>query len=369
LSDADRDYIFTNQWRGQELPDRLGQLLATYDNTFELARQAAHSTVPCDWGIDWSKGPKTLLPHLSRIKSIAQTARLRVMWDLQQGRQTDARDDLLAAVVLGRNGATDGSLISTLVEIAVERIACQAVAENFSRFSSDTLQQIADGLNGPPARSTIASCMPRETAGFPEWIVSRLQELQKEYPGDDAKALENISDVFTESGDASPATNRWPEMVAASGGTTAGMIKLVKDLQPLYSRLTEIEALPFPQYEPQMQQFSADLERSTNPFAKELLPALEKCRPKEFTILAELAMVQAAVAYKLHGPTALQSVTDPCGQGPFTYQRFVFDGVDRGFEFSSPYAGAGYQAVLIFVETDGPPFVVDAKRAGEAVSQ
>jgi hypothetical protein len=369
LSKEDRDYVDTNEWRGQKLPDRLGQLLKGYDHTFELARQAAHSTAPCDWGIDWSPGPYTLLPHLSRIKAFAQTARLRVVWNLQQGRQTDARDDLLAAVALGRHGASDSSLISTLVQIAVERIACQTVAENFSRFSPETLQQIADGLTNPPARSTIADCMPLETAGFPNWIIARLKQLQAEHPGDDAKVLETISDVFTDSGDGGRTTNRWPQMVAASGGTTAGMINLIQDLLPLYSRLTEIEALPLPQYETQMKQFSADVENTANPFARELLPALEKCRPREFTIQAELAMVQAAVAYKLHGTAAFQSVADPAGQGPFTFQRFIFDGVDRGFELSSPYAGTGYQAVLILVETDGPPFVVDAKRAGQAVTQ
>ena len=69
---TDRDYLFTNEWRGQRLPDRFGDLMAGYDNEFRLISKAAHSTVPCDWGIDWSAGPGTLLPHLARIKAVAQ---------------------------------------------------------------------------------------------------------------------------------------------------------------------------------------------------------------------------------------------------------------------------------------------------------
>src|SRR6266536_842776 len=93
LSQADHDYLFTNEWRGQKLPERFGELVARYDNQFKLVRQAAQATVPCDWGIDMSPGPATLLPHLARIKAIAQAARLRAMWDLQQGQPAGARDD------------------------------------------------------------------------------------------------------------------------------------------------------------------------------------------------------------------------------------------------------------------------------------
>ena len=62
LSPADRDYLFQNEWRGQKLPERFGELVAHYDNQFRLIRQAAQATVPCDWGLDMSPGPATLLP-------------------------------------------------------------------------------------------------------------------------------------------------------------------------------------------------------------------------------------------------------------------------------------------------------------------
>lgn len=367
----DRDYLFTNEWRGQKLPDRLGELLAGYDLEFRLVRQAAQSTAPCDWGIDWSAGPGALLPHLARIKATANTARLRAMWDLQHDRQTNACQDLLAALALGRNGARDGSLIGALVEIAVEHIVCSTVAENFNQFSPETLQQLADGFNAPPARGTIAACIPMEEFCH-DWMVGRAQELQTGNPGNDAQVMEDLRRKFefeTSTSDGSKeTTNLWLQIVAAAGGTSDGVIKLLRETSPVYARLEKIEALPPAQYEEQMIQFSADVRSSSNPFMPVFFQAVEKWRPREFSALATLAMVQAAVQYKLHGDAGLQSVANPCGQGPFAFQRFIFDGVDRGFELNAACSGMGYPSMLIFVEKDGPPFLVYGKNAGKAPS-
>ena len=79
-------------------------------------------------------------------------------------------------------------------------------------------------------------------------------------------------------------------------------------------------------------------------------------------------MVRAAVEYKLHGPVGLEKVTDPCGNGPFAFERFTFKGVDRGFKLTSALTGRGFSEALIFVEKDGPPFRVNWKNAGQAVS-
>jgi len=127
--------------------------------------------------------------------------------------------------------------------------------------------------------------------------------------------------------------------------------------------------LPLPEYDRQSKQFSSEIEKSTNPFVSLTFPDFEKARQKEFAILVELAMVRAAVEYKLHGDPGIQSVADPCGQGTFAFERFVLDGVDRGFQLKSAYSGRGFPEVLIFVEKDGPPFRVNWKNAGQAQSK
>jgi hypothetical protein len=369
-SQKDRDYLLTNEWRDQKLPDRFGELVAGYDNEFRLIRQAAQSTAPCDWGIDWSAGPGTLLVHLSRIKMAANLARLRVMWDLQNDRQTNACEDLIGALALGRNGATDGSLISALVQFAAERIVCSTVAENFNHFTPEALSQIAAKLNGPPARGSVAACVAIEKTGFKDWLINRALALQAENPGNDAKVMEGLRQSFVvgfSGTDGPKATNNiWQPFIEAAGGTSDGVIKLLRDMDPLYEKWANIENLPRAQYEEQMKGFSVEIKNSANPFVHELFPALEKCRPREFGALADLAMVQAAVQYKLQGEAGLRSVPNPLGQGPFGFQRYIFDGVDRGFELSADYDGNGYPEVFIFVETDGVPFVVFGKNAGKA---
>ena len=371
LPQSDHDYLFTNQWQGQTLPARFGELIGQSDNQFKLVRRAAHSTMPCDWGIDWTAGPETLLPHLSRVKATVQMAQLRSIWELQNNRQADARDDLLAAYTLARNGSRDNSLIAVLVQFASEAIVNSTLAANFSRFSPETLKALVDGFDAAPPRGTMANAVATTEAHcFSDWVEAKIPELRKQYPGDDAKVLDNFRSVFEDvGGDGPPDTNTWPKIVAAAGGTSEGFLKLVREMQPMFSRLATIEALPKPEYDDQIKQFYADLQNSSNPVMKCVFPDFRKARSRELSALTDSAMVRAAVEYRLHGETGLQSVKDPYGNGPFQFQRFVFQGVDRGFELKSAYAGRGYPEAMIFVEKDGPPFYVNGgpQRIGKPV--
>src|SRR2546429_641753 len=81
---------------------------------------------------------------------------------LQQGRPADACDDLVAAFTLGRNASRDGTLISLLVQIAMEAIVCSSVAENFYEFPPDVLQRLMDGLDAAPVRGMVAASVPVE---------------------------------------------------------------------------------------------------------------------------------------------------------------------------------------------------------------
>jgi hypothetical protein len=371
LPQADHDYLFTNQWQGQKLPARFGELVGQSDNAFKLVRQAAHATVPCDWGIDWSAGPYTLLPHLSRVKATVQMAQLRAMWDLQKGRQTDARDDLLAAYALARNGSRDNSLIAVLVQFASEAIVNSTVAANFGKFSPETLKQLVDGFDAAPARGTVANAIATtEQLCFSGWVETRILELRKEYSGNDAKVLDSFRGVFEDSGDGGqPDTNTWSKIVAAAGGTSDGFLKLLREMKPMYARAAAIAGLPPAKFDEQMKLFNADVRKSSNPLVQAVIPDFTKAGAREFATLTDQAMVRAAVEYKLHGEAGLQSVKDPYGHGPFEFQRFVFDGVDRGFELKSAYAGRGYPEAMIFVEKDGPPFYGSGgpQRIGKAI--
>ncbi|HTG43629.1 MAG TPA: hypothetical protein VK633_03770, partial [Verrucomicrobiae bacterium] len=130
-----------------------------------------------------------------------------------------------------------------------------------------------------------------------------------------------------------------------------------------------VMALPAAEYEEQAKQFSAEIENSANPLVSLSFPAFHKCRQKELGILAELAMIEGAIRYKTAGPAALPKIKDPSGQGEFSFGRFEFQGVDRGFRLRSEYEWRGFPEVLIFVEKAGPPFLVNGKNAGQPISK
>ena len=372
ISDADFDYLATNNLWSATLPPRFGELVSKYDGEFKILREAAKSTARCDWGIDFSQGPATMLPHLARCKAAMIGARYRVAWALQQNRQADARDDLLAAFALARNIARDGTLISVLVQAAAEAIGCDIIAESYGKFSTQTLQEIVQGIDALPARATVAASIGFEKITFHDWLVGKILELQKVYPGEDAKVMAAIHDLmpgFEETEQASPgdpSTGLWEQLSKASGNTSDGVLRLLREEDHIYDRLAVLMALPYAEFNAAAKKFSVELKGAQNPLVAPAVPACLKARQREFKMQVWLGMLHAALEYRLRGASGLHNVADPCGSGPFVCRRFVFEGVDRGFELRSAFEGSGFPEVLIFVEKTGAPFLLGGPHAGDA---
>jgi hypothetical protein len=375
LPQTEWDYLSSYAGRSQPLPARYADIIAGYDNEFRLVRQAAHAAVPCDWGTDLSAGPATLLPQLAPSKEVMVAARLRLQWNLQHGRQAEACDDLLAAFTLARNLPRNGLLISVLVQGAMESIGCFMVADNFNHFSPEALQQLAAGLEALPPRGTVVGCIPAEKALSQDWMLRRIDELQRANPGDDAKVMAGIREMFAPVFDVlvqrwlkekSEEAGWWERLVQAAGGTSEGVVKLVRELEPFDQKLADVLALPYSEYQSPMKQLKAEAEQSSNPLLGLGLTFWDNSRDKEFKAQVNLALVRAALEYKLHGQAAFQGVTDPCGQGPFGFRRFVFQGVDRGFELKSACPLNPWPYIMIFVEKEGPLFYTDGRYAGQA---
>jgi hypothetical protein len=340
--------------------------MASYDNSFKLIRRAAQSRVPCEWGYDLTDGPAALLPSLAKAKAAAQTARLRVPWHLQKGNQAAARDELVAAFVLGRNTAKDGILISALVQIAIENIIAGAIAENGYRFSPETLKEIRAGLDASPSRGTIAQCLPAERFSFPGWLIRNLEDFQARLDSE-GKVLAHFRELLQTSlfdgGNQDSALA--DKVVKASGGTVAGLIRYIKELDALYEEADVLMTLPYREFEPRMKAFGEKVESHPNLFVGVFFPVLENCRNKEFAAEVTLAMLRAAIDYRLSGVASLKRANDPVLHEPLGFRRFQFDGKDRGFEFTSKLKTRGFSEVLIFVEQSGPSFQVIGKNAGK----
>jgi hypothetical protein len=350
------------------LDEKYEALVSRYDTTFRLVGRAAHLEQRVDWGVDLADGPEALLPHLAKAKAIAVAADLRARYFLERGKENKAVQDLLGAFVLGRQAANDGILISALVQIAIENIVVRCVAENFHGFSSESLKQLLEGMDASPARGTVSQSIGTGERALVGWFANRISEFQSKYPNDEAKVMSEIREMLslaTVDEGGKKDYEKADEFIRSGGGTSNGLLALVKAVEPLYDEMQAIAALPYDRFAPASQAFFEKVERSTNPFVKTFFPALSKARGREFSALCMLEMLRAAVQYRLEGEAGLKSVRDPFGSGPFGFRRFVFQGVDRGFELKPNYPG-DYPNVLIFVEKPGPYFRVVGQTAGTA---
>ncbi len=368
LAPADHDYLFTNEWRGQPLPARFGELMDGGAKRLRAVREAGRATVPCDWGIDLSAGPETLLPHLGRCKALGHMALLRVLWELQEGKEAEAREDLAATYALARNTSRDGTLIAALVQCALENMVMVSVAENYYRLSGATLQELSLRFDTAPARGSMAAAIvtgEKECSHF--WLERHVAQWQKENPGDDTKVMEKLRTLFKTFGDDS-GSNAFVTVLDKLG-TSEAMLKMLRDEDPFYERAAEIMTLPHGAFEKEVAQFTGEVERSGNPMLMLTFPSVLKSRQKEFEAVALREMARAAVAYKMRGPEGLRTVNDPFGHGPFQYERFLFQGVDRGFKLTSAYAERGFAETAIFVESAGPSFHCVGPSAGQPLSK
>jgi hypothetical protein len=370
LAPEDQKHLLETQWRTRPMDERAGELASRYDQSFKLLKAAAVSKAPCDWGVDMSLGPQALLPHLAKAKRCATVAVLRARWAVQQGRPEAARDDLDSAFVLGRNVSRDGTLISALVQIAVEKIVLGYLVQQWPELSTETIGSFLRAIDSAPARGTMAASMETERVALYGWLVRSIQELAGKYPDNGAKALEEATkllDGMVSEEEGNQRSGYGAAVIQAAGGTVAGLIAYVHELEPLYGEIEQAMSLPYTKFQPVIEQLQKQITDHPNLIARECLPAVAKVRDKEFRVIAWFAMVRAAYQIRLDPARGLEQTPDPFGSGPFEYNRFVLDGVDRGFKLKSQVRNPDFPEVLIFAEKPGVAFLVDGPYAGKKV--
>jgi hypothetical protein len=369
LPPEDQKYLFDSEWRNRPMDDRAGQLAMRFDATFRFLRQAAASQVACDWGIDMSEGPYALLPHLAKAKRCAQAATLRARWFVQQNRQDAARDDLVAAFVLGRNLARDQVLISGLVQIAIESIISGNVVQQWPQLDTGTIGALLTAFDNAPPRGTMAASMRTEKTAFYDWMVRQIETIQAKYPSDDQSALATAAQLFNGmvSEESQIRKGFGAEVIKAAGNSMTGLMKYVRELEPFYAEVEQTMKLPYEEYQPAIEAVQQRIAANPNLLLQEFFPAVLKVRLKEFRITARLAMVRAAYEHRLDPSAGLGKIQDPFGTGPFEYSRFMLEGIDRGFKLKSQLRVPDFDEVLIFAEKAGPAFSIDGPNAGQKV--
>ncbi len=364
----DPEYLkWVDSYPTAPLDARYKEFVQGWDFNFAILRRAAAVTQACDWGIDSADGPETRLPHLPQVKSMAKAGAFRARYFLSQGKEDEAVQDLVAVTALARRLGNESILISALVQYAMESMVADAIAENFYAFSPEGLRRLVTAMDAIPLEGSISQCIGKGERSFVVWYTRKIEAIQRAHSGHEAAALAAIRELFAETVSAAKDYTVADQFIAAGGGTSEGVLKLIRGANAWYEELQAIAALPYAQFYPANQAFFAKVAASTNPFVVSLFPALEKARGKEFRMEARRAMLRAALAYRLRGAAGVEEVKDPFGTGPLGYRRFEVEKVDRGFELrTAGNFGNDFTEVCIFVEKPGAPFRSSGPKAGKA---
>ena len=116
-----------------------------------------------------------------------------------------------------------------------------------------------------------------------------------------------------------------------------------------------------------MQKFFADIQKSQNPFSLAFPICWGNCVVRGIQDPGTTGHGACRGGIQTARRIRIEKRDGSFGNGPFAFQRFVFKGVDRGFELKSAYAGADAPFAMIFVEKEGPPFHIDGPHIGQAV--
>ena len=319
-------------WAKGTLDAGAAEIARRYDGISRIIRRAAKMNAPCDWGNDLSDGPATVLPNLAKIRRTAQSTALRARVALEEGREGDAKDDLIAVLYLGRHSAINGALVQVMIGLAVEDMVVSFIAGNLHQFTPATLRELGAALDAAPKRITIAGAVKTERAAFYEWMLGKVESFRAAHPGDDGKALEEFRELMRRDidGGSADTANR---IIDAAGGTSAGLLSYIKQIAPIYDAMDKVVTAPHDVADQRFEDFTAMKSESTNLLANLFIPNITRARAKELESIARLAMLRAAIAYKTGGDAAFQQVRDPFGDGPFERA-----GDEEGFELRSKLA-------------------------------
>jgi hypothetical protein len=126
----------TNIW-----PDLI-RIVAENESALEQVRQAL--AVPdFAFNLDYRQMASLLIPHLARVKGIAQWLSTAVMVNLHEGWLTNACDNLLALAALASKNQHESLMISELVRVAITAIALNTTWEAL-QCSGWTDEQLRD---------------------------------------------------------------------------------------------------------------------------------------------------------------------------------------------------------------------------------
>jgi hypothetical protein len=317
--------------REEEIAQRADNLMALLERgrsaLEELHRGA--QLAACDWEFPLSSSGfmESMQVH-GKARQVAILACLRAAVAFQEGRDSDAFEDLLDVLVLARHIGTGGLYVYGLVQFAIEQTVIGIASPFVPRQAPATLAAAMARLDAKPPPISLPEAAQAEKAFF---LATSPAEFREVPPDELPDTLQKLY---------SPA--RAEAILAITGGDQERLFDLVAATAPRFDDLAAIYRLPWADIEPALAAFCTAHE-TTNPFALVILEQAERLRPGWEKATVFRALFRAALAVAWGGDEQLGSIQDPFGDGPFAYQAvaggfelesryqsLVFDGAERG---------------------------------------
>jgi hypothetical protein len=358
--------------RIEPTPERL-RVVQAYEASMQLVREAAESTVPCDWGTDHRDDPGSLLALHGRVRALSGVARFRARCFLDWERQGDAVSELLAAWTMVRAIAAHGTLHSVLVQASSEVLLADLIAGQFHRFDESSRRALAVGLTRMSERPAAADTIAREKQRFIASELEPLMRLRAAAPGNDPIVLDHFRQSRLPEGrgsnipprDADEILARADQVIAQAGGTADG---LLRHLEAVLERHDSVEAflrLPSRDHLERLDRVPDEVNPDGNLIAENFIRYAIRTRNVDLVAEVRSRMILAALNYRLDGQAGFMGIQDPAGDAPFTMQRVTVNGEDRGFSLTSALPVSSHHEILVFIEQPGAPLFVSGMRAGQ----
>ncbi len=198
------------------------------------------------------------------------------------------------------------------------------------------MQELADGLDALPSGSSIGAAFESEKVRRDDLFFLAIAR--------GAKTREELIESLRNKVPALRSNKTLADQIVdGCGGSLAGFVNCINEKHSFYESWAKRFALPPDQFETTYRPDIEELSKE-NPVVREFTPNLPRFRWAEAYSQTRRALLRAAVAVRLDGPTALSKYRDPYDQNSFSSGP-----MDGGFRLESLLKEGGVPLALSIV--------------------
>jgi hypothetical protein len=299
-----------------EANEQLKEFAESQSSAIELTMTAA-AIEGCDWGMDYSKGFELLLPHLGPMRRACKVILLDAQIKAGEGDIEKAMEQSLTCFRIARHIKNDTTIISSLVGMSVEQLACETIGSILSKqaVSEELLNEIRDTLNEMTENyGTMKECLRMES------------EIAANYMR--TKSIPELLEVLGIKEDEKTAELD-EEMLAKSITYYRKHMEIIlKAFEQPYAKAIDL-------MQATQKKLEEDIEKNnTAVLASIIAPAMEKCLNNEVLALNRINALRCAVEIYLQIQKA-DKLPDKLPSGSpkdtFSNKNFVYEKKEDGF--------------------------------------